>query len=900
MRINRFVFFRKQNLRGDINNNGDGALCFANAPYGGRFGVSFRKLRLMLKYLFLALAIILLIIWGQGKLGNLGISPVLASTAPEKLVIQASFLTNEGHRLLALGDNEEALETWQQALDLYEKLGNNEGVIGSRVNQSIALQALGRYRYACQVLLPALNIDTISRKSLEVDSWIYDYFSHWISPVTFRKWYNICDPATEESQIIPEQPHSLISATALRTFGDTLRNIGKLDLSNKALQKSLQIAKDYQSDLDISAALLSLGNTERALYNQAVDKYERNNSGRNERRNEAKMKVEQALEYYRNVTNYPGIQITQIQAKINRLSLLLELNKWLGEEKQDPETEALIPEIESDMASLPDSQITVYTKINFVKILSSLEKKDEAIKSAKDALHQAEMLKDERTKAYAMGTLGSLYEEINNLDNAEKFTTEASNIAQSIQAYDIAYQWEWQLGRIYKKQGQVKGAMPQALREASIAAYDSAVKDLEIVRQDLLSINRDIQFSFQDDVEPLYREFLELLLKENTTSENLKTAIQVTQLLQLAELENFLQCDYSQLESIDKLEKQPDAIIYPIIGEEEDKVKIDVIVELPGLKQLKRHTNIINKTEFDKTLDQLRKRLSDKDNDVNELILPPAQKLYDWIIRPVRDELPDKGTLVFVLDSTLQGIPMTILYDGNEYLIEKYSVAVSFGFQFEDAKPLPSKGWNVLLAGVSEKAKSFTQDTQDLPALPSVKEELNRIRDTVETEEILNQQFTKQALKNQMEATAFPVIHLATHGTFSSNPEDTVIYAWDEKIELKEIDGLLRQRGQISDKPIELIVLSACETAKGDKKAALGIAGVALRARSRSVVASLWTINDNSTASFMAQFYQELNKGMTKAEALQNVQKDFLHNPKYSGYEHPYFWSAFILAGSWL
>lgn len=826
----------------------------------------YRSVRFFLKYLFLTLGIILLITWGHGKLGNSAISPVFASTPREELASQASYFTNEGHRLLALGENEEALEKWKQATELYEKLGNEEGIIGSIVNQSIALQALGQYRRACQVLLPALNIDSQD---------------------------NICDASSEGDKKNPAQSHTLITAIALRTFGDALRNIGNLDKSGEALEMSLEIAQEYKSDVDISAALLSLGNTERGLYKREVDRYNRSNS--TNYRNEAQAKAEQALDDYREVSNYSGNKITQIQAKINRLSLLLEFDKWLNEEKPNREAEALVPEIESEITSLPESIITVYTKLNFAEILSLLKKKDEAMQYAKDALQQGQKLNNQRAEAYAIGTIGGLYEGIKNLSEAQKLTEEASKIAKSILAYDITYQWEWQLGRIYRKQGNIEGA---------IAVYDAAVKDLQIVRQDLLSINIEEQFSFRDNVEPVYREFVDLLLRDNATPEELKKATEVTNSLQLAELENFLQCGYAELKPIDEAEKQPDAIIYPIIREGQDKVTVDVIVKLPHSKQseksapIYRHTTVIDKTEFEKTFKNLQKRLSHKNNDVNELILPPAKKLYDWIVRPAIDELPEKGTLVFVLDSILQGIPMAVLHDGNGYLVEKYSIAVSFGSQFKDAKPLQPRRWNALLAGVSEKADSFSDE--NLKPLHGVKNELEKIRKIVETEEILNQQFTKEALENQMKATAFPVIHLATHGKFSSNPEETVIYAWDKKIQVKELDSLLRQRGQISENPIELIVLSACETAKEDEKAALGIAGVALKAKSRSVVASLWTIDDNFTASFMPQFYQELNKGMTKAEALQNVQKSFLHNPDYNGYEHPSYWSAFILAGSWL
>ncbi|HBL10917.1 MAG TPA: hypothetical protein DD379_05835, partial [Cyanobacteria bacterium UBA11162] len=137
----------------------------------------------------------------------------------------------------------------------------------------------------------------------------------------------------------------------------------------------------------------------------------------------------------------------------------------------------------------------------------------------------------------------------------------------------------------------------------------------------------------------------------------------------------------------------------------------------------------------------------------------------------------------------------------------------------------------------------------------------------------------------------------ATHGQFSSNPEQTFILTWDEKIKVKEFEDLLRFREQGSANPIELLVLSACQTAAGDKRAALGLAGVAVRSGARSTLATLWSVKDQSTAQLMSEFYQELSKGVRKAEALRTAQLNLLKQPKY---EHPFYWAPFVLVGNWL
>jgi len=144
---------------------------------------------------------------------------------------------------------------------------------------------------------------------------------------------------------------------------------------------------------------------------------------------------------------------------------------------------------------------------------------------------------------------------------------------------------------------------------------------------------------------------------------------------------------------------------------------------------------------------------------------------------------------------------------------------------------------------------------------------------------------------------SYPIVHLATHGQFSSNAADTFIVTWDEKVNVKEFDRLLRSRAGDNQQPIELLVLSACETASGDNRAALGLAGVAIRSGARSTVATLWQVNDESTAIFMTEFYRQLAASKSsKAEALRNAQLTLLQNPEY---KNPYYWAAFILVGNW-
>ncbi len=816
---------------------------------------------------------------------------------------QAIALTQKGHEQLDRSQAAEALETWQAATKIYSNLHNEEGVKGSLINQSLALQALGMYPRACKTLVQALQLET------------------WICQNRFEQPVNIRLEETEDILIraFPKKNASLVAVTGLQNLGDVLRSLGKIEESSLTLQQTLTLAKNLKSSVNINSILLSLANTERTLYNKLQDRYQSVEEPISKVKilKEVKEKAKFTSDLYQQVANISSSKQDDIhvllQARLNYLSLLVDLKKlptkW-GWNSQVPQIQLLVQKlVTSNFSELPVIS-SIYARLNFANSLTQIAEQKVAISLnnfsplasaqlySQSALKLARKLGDKRTESYALGKLGKIYNQNQQTDWAQQFFEKALAAAGSIQAWDISYQWQQELGKIYKQKGEINQATE---------AYESAVNNLEQVRNNIIAINPDIQFSFKEKVEPVYQEYLRLLL--TSVKPNLEQVIKTNEQLQLAELENFLQCGQLDSVSLERLLTTPRSptIIYIIdLGERIEEIVRTVDGSLhrhsPNLEVVKSNVENLLLSFQDERFAYTNQGGIDESIYTNERVIQNySQALYNQLISPIKAYLPPSGTLVFVLDSSLQSLPMSLLHDGKEYLINRYSLSVTLNSQFLSPKALKSEEVKALIAGLSKKPPSGISafdSLENLPPLTQVETEIADIKQsTVSAVELLNEQFTSKNFQDKITQTSFPVVHITTHGQFSSDPEQTAILAWDKAINIREFDNLLKSRMQNSLPGIELLVLSACQTAKGDKRSALGIAGIATQAGARSTLASLWLVEEASTAQLMGKFYQGLKNGLPKAEALRQAQLSLLANPEYA---HPYYWSSFILVGSWL
>jgi CHAT domain-containing protein len=574
-------------------------------------------------------------------------------------------------------------------------------------------------------------------------------------------------------------------------------------------------------------------------------------------------------------------------ATINGAKLALRMAQW--EMAQTWFEEGL-----TQVARLPHSHDKSYDLIaiglGFESLHAQLPETDGRLRVRAASLFEeagelAKSIGDARAASYAFGYRGHLYEQERRDDDALLLTRLAVGFAQQVQAPESLYRWEWQTGRILKAQNRLEQALP---------AYQRAADLVQSLRPEMAAGGFDRASSFRESSGRLFFELADLLLlrADGTSSRDeaqpyLIKAREAVELFKTAELR-----DYFSDECVDafqtrrtKLEdvSQHAAILYPIILPD----RTELLVSLPdGMHRL---TVRVSQDELTKEIREFRRALQ---KETTREYLRRGQVLYDWLLRPLEPlfEPFNLDTLVVVPDGPLRTIPFSALHDGKQFVISKYAVATTPGLNLTDPKPLARDRIQILSAGLSEAVQGF-------PPLPNAVEELEAIGSLFPSQRLLNQEFRVSAFEQAMKDEPVTIVHIASHGKFERDVKNSFLLTFDEKLtmdRLSQIVGAFKFR----DQPLELLSLSACQTAAGDDRAALGLAGVAIKAGARSALATLWFVNDEASSALVTEFYRQLkNPALSKAQALRQAQLTLLTNPEY---QHPIFWAPFLLLNNWL
>ncbi|MEL6578792.1 MAG: CHAT domain-containing protein [Cyanobacteria bacterium J06621_12] len=779
----------------------------------------------------------------------------------QKIQVQAQIWNTQGHYNLATGQHSQALTDWQQAEQLYRQIEDATAIAGTILGQAEALGKMGFHRRACDRTLATLN---------SLDS--LDSTESRCAELTQQQVAEIIEGAQLQSE-----PWLIDS---LSSMGNHLLAMGKLFMA-------LQFADASQTTLSSfpaqkwgteSKIRLNLGNIHQAIALIAKEQED-------DRSFELHRRL--AVKYFRQLersVKTPKDKTFKLAAQLNELSLLISSRQWSGAEK-----------LANKIQLSSDSQQNLYPQVKFANSLKLLQQQNLSLKYDSQDIaemylnvaQQAQSSGDKRLESSALGNLGDICQDSDTVElgyTPQQLYEQALSLAQATYSSEIAYRWQWRLGRIYREQG---------LRTQAIASYQAALANLNSLRSDLVALEKEIQYEFKEQIEPVYRELADLLLTGSPSDRDLEAARNVIEALQLAELDNYFQdaCLTFEPKSIAQIDPNA-AIIYTIVLPDRLETILATVNSSDLTQVFYHHSEAVTQIELEQAIQQLQQYITEPDRtrEVRQI----AAQIYTWLIQPLTTELEQHQpkTLVFVLDGMLQTIPMSALYDGQEYLLEKYAIALTPGLRLLNPQ-VNSRPLSFLAGGISRFQKV---GNLNFAPLSNVLEEIETVSQS-DNIALLDQQFTAHNLLEQLNLTTASVVHLATHGQFSANPQKTFLLMWEKLLTIKEFSNILQSRTKIHLNPIKLLVLSACDTATGDRRAALGLAGVAVRSGALSTLATLWQVNDDSTTELMKLFYQHL-KHQSKAEALRQAQMD-LWQRRDKDWEVPAFWSAYVMIGNW-
>lgn len=523
------------------------------------------------------------------------------------------------------------------------------------------------------------------------------------------------------------------------------------------------------------------------------------------------------------------------------------------------------------------------------------------------ALADADLARSTALRGEALGQMGSLYEAEGRVDEAMSLTDRAlaqmrasvgqgGRVGGGETGSPLQARWQIQAGRLRRRLGELDAALAHYAEAVAIVGRprDAAGQAEASTASSAGGARRSGLSAFESEDAAAYRGLVDLLLQRAARqtdaaarTADLRDAQSVLESYRVAELRDYFADDCVDRGRASRARVDEAAgdfvVVYPVILED----RIELLVSRRDW--IERRSAAIGRIELEKLARQYRGLLEDR---TTRQYLRPAQALHAVLIEPIADLLAERKpeTLVLVPDGILRTIPFAALHDGERHLIERFALATTPSLELTDPHPFDRSEVGSLYGGLTVSVQGFA-------ALPQVKAEIAAANRLLPGVVLLDESFSKEALVGELSSRSFELVHVASHAEFSSEERGGFLLTHDGKLRLGEFRRAVELL-QFRERPLELLVLSACETAAGDERAALGFSGAAVQAGARSVLGSLWLVQDDATSALLASFYEGLaREGLSRAQAMQRAQRRLIDDPAFT---HPSAWAAFLLINSWL
>ncbi|MDY6802544.1 MAG: tetratricopeptide repeat protein [Cyanobacteriota bacterium] len=621
----------------------------------------------------------------------------------------------------------------------------------------------------------------------------------------------------------------------------------------------------------------------------------------------AKDAYERALAIYQELEDRPA------EGKI--LSGLGKVYALLGDEEKARE---FLLEALSINREDTDPTVLASTLNNLGVVYNSLGEYSIALNYYKQALNQLQNLDDEAAVAVAYKGMGDgLYQ--------------LRQYPQALENYELAWgsfkelEDSQSLGNLYTNMAEVLESLEK--KNLAIAFHKQALN----LRQEIAN---PIDESQKEENTKINRSLAGLLLEENRLAE----AQEVLESIKIQEIEGYLgtvrgnnenavasvrllpveaqifegdttknlfnlELEENDLKATnseafnnfqEKLQRLPGSVVlYPLILE--DRLEL-VLFTAKGTAV--RKSVEVTEEELKRAIANFRLVVASRVGDAEG----PAEELYNWLIKPIENELRDEGaeTIIYLSDRQLRYIPLGALYDGDRWLVERFNInniAAASLSEF-DAKSKASP--RVLAAGLTAGDYNFQIGDREVSLIATTGELVANLAELIPgTNILLDEEFTPEGMVNNLSDRN--ILHLDTPVALvtgeegNGKPEDSfILFANGERLTLQDM-------AKWSLPNLDLVVLSAAETnlggdmGNGEEIVTLGYqmqqAGVG------AIITSLWRVDEEAAGEFLTTFYSVLQEGKSTAEALRETQITMISKDGRLG-RSPYYWAQFVLMGN--
>ena len=848
--------------------------------------------------------------------------PGVAQTGQEQKA-EADRLLQQGNQQYQISQFTAALQSWQQALNLYRQIKDRSGERVVLDNLGLAYQSLGNYAASVDLFQQKLALDReIGNRAGERDSllslgWAYNFRGQYQQAIEFFQ------QTLAMSRGIGDRGGE---ASSLYALGWTYDDLGQYQKSVELYQEAFKIAHQINDQSRMANILNGLGWVHNSLgkYQQAINFFQQ------------QLSIAEEKNYlWQKANAFNGLgwsfrALKQYSKAISFSQQALTIHKQIGDSREEAYS---LRDLGKAFAELGESQeaiefyqraLAIQSKIgnrwgegvtlnDIADLLVQQSQPELAIVFYKQSVNVRESIRQDLRKldrtlqeSYANSVAGT-YRRLADLLLAQGRVLEAQQALELLKIRELR-----DYTRDARAGGETKGAPLNAVEAPVKPPFDTSIalglKLTECENQRPRCVDRD-----------------QLLAQRQAAIEQFNQ--QKDRLRRLARQQGSqdpaqLQQEELTVAAAKVVQAQPKTVlIYPLVLEDKLWLVYGVQAGKAGVVFASQEIPVSRK-ELSATVAEFRTLLENPSSDVKQL-QQVSQKLYGWLIAPLRPQLDANGiqNLVFSLDRSTRYMPLAALFDGKQYLAERFTLStiLTAGLTNTTDKLSSNPADNPVLGlGLSDAVSGF----DPLPNVPAeiaaiVRPKSNDTNGIFQGSAYLNRDFTLKAFKNLID---YRILHIATHGKFEEDPEQSFLVLGNG--DRLTVPNIL----QLTDLGnIHLAVLSACETAKGGQdKEGIEVAGLSyyfLKQNVKSVMASLWLVNDASTSVLMQQFYKQLATGkVTKAEALRQVQLSFLQGkltakdaPDRAGgrrdrsgqlpvgsFAHPFYWAPFILIGNGL